>query len=374
MLNSCKKILIGITFAGLAVPALGQVQTGGVLLESRFPELARYLNSAEALQAAVYDEIVISNASPESTIGKVLLREETAKLLEDPFSHYHTAGNHLAMLGPFRVFESRTTAGFQAMIRREYSAAEIESALAANGSIPPRAVAVLNRGRVFKRTLMDIYLNDGIYDKHSAVDEALADYLSNDELSVAALPKSSDLLSDHPYSYAFRVGFPQLSGFTWASQWLQLAALEVAMLSSSDAALDSGINTVLALYENKIAPAHGAMMASLPMDIPMMPVIAPNLYSFHPGAAYVVDNIAMLKVVIGDVLAHPDVLNKEAAIDELLERFIDKQDDFDEEFNYLTFVLRGGIYNQGGPALGGMEVSERNRGHQDHVSNYPMSR
>jgi len=37
-------------------------------------------------------------------------------------------------------------------------------------------------------------------------------------------------------------------------------------------------------------------------------------------------------------------------------------------------VLRGGIFNQGGPALGGLVQSERNRGRSatQHVSNYPM--
>jgi len=372
MISSFKKLLVGIAFAGLAVPALGQAAAEESLVENRFPRLAGYLNSAEALQAAVFDEIVVSSDSPDATIGKMLLRDEIAKLAEDPFSHYHTEGSHLAMLGPFRVFESRATAGIQSMIRREYTSVEVESVLEENGSIPPHAAAVLRRGQEFVRTLIDIYLDDGIVDKRPGVEAALADYLSNDELSVAALPKSTDLFSGHTYAYAFRVGFPQFSGFTWASQWLRLAVLEVAVISSDNSELESGINTVLSLYENKIAPAHGGMLASLPMDIPMMPVIAPNFYSRHPGAAHVVDNISMLKLVIGDVLAHPDVPDKEAAIDELLGRFVDKQNDLDTVLNYLTSVLRGGIFNQGGPALGGMETSERNRGHQGHVGSFPM--
>ena len=60
----------------------------------------------------------------------------------------------------------------------------------------------------------------------------------------------------------------------------------------------------------------------------------------------------------------------------MLAQFTDKDEYLDNEMNYLTFVLRGGIFNQGGPALGGMEQSERNRSRvateQGHVSNYPM--
>lgn len=368
-------MLIGLSLTSFAAPATLHAQTGNELIDTEFPELSRYLNASEVLQAAVFDEIVSSNNSSDSMIGKVLLRDSLLELTEAEYSHYHTASDHLAMLGPFRVFESRATPGLQAMIRREYSAEETEAVLEANGSIPPSAVAVLKRGRDFSNTLLEIYLNDMLYDKHSAVDAALEEYLSQDAYSVPASPKSSELLSEHQYAYAFRVGFPQLSGLTWASQWLQLATLEIAMISENETELEAAINNVTSLYEEKIAPAHGGLM-SLPTDIPTMPVIAPNLYGFHPGAAYVLDNIAALKVVIGDILVHPDVMNRNASIEGMVQRFTNKVEELDDETDYLFFVLRGGIFNQGGPAFGGMEVSERNRSraasNTQHISNYPM--
>jgi hypothetical protein len=155
----------------------------------------------------------------------------------------------MAMLGPFRVFETRATPGLQAMIRDEFATEEIANVLDANGSIPESAVAVLERGREFGINLLDIFLDNNVIDKYTAVDVALANYLSEDSLSVAALPKHPDLLSNHPYAYAFRVGFPQLSGLTWASQWLQIAALEATILAESDAEVESGIDIVIALYE-----------------------------------------------------------------------------------------------------------------------------
>jgi len=368
-------MLLGLTLSSFATPITLYAQTGNELIDTRFPELSRYLNASEVLQAAVFDEIVASNNSNDSMIGKVLLRESLAELTEAETSHYHTASDHLAMLGPFRVFESRATPGLQAMVRREYSALETESVLEANGSIPPIAVTVLKRGRDFGNKLLAIYLDDTLYDKHTAVNVALEEYLSNDSLSVPDSPKSSELLSEHDYAYAFRVGFPQLSGLTWASQWLQLATLEIAMLSENEAELEASIKNVTSLYEEKIAPAHGGLM-SLPSDIPTMPVIAPNLYGFHPGAAYVLDNIAALKVVIGDILVHPDVIDSASRIENMVKRFTTKDEELDDETDYMLFVLRGGIFNQGGPAFGGMETTERNRSRAasnlQHISNYPM--
>lgn len=367
-------LIAGFT-AGVSVSSALWAQTGGSLLETQYPELAQYINTAEVLQASVFDEISAANASTEALIGKGLLRDSLVELTEADYSHYHSSGDHLAMLGPHRLFESRATPGLQSLVREEFDAVEIEEILDANGSIPPNAIAILKRGREFSQQLLQIFVDDSVMDKHSAIDAALADYLSNDALSVAPHPKSSDLLSEHTYAYAFRVGFPQLSGITWASQWLQLATLEIAMIASNQAALDAGLQNATELYVDKIARAHGSMI-SLPTDIPTTPVIAPNFYSFHPGAAYVVDNISALKVVIGDVLAHPDALNREAAIEEVLLQFTDKENYLDDEMNYLYFVLRGGIFNQGGPALGGMTQSERNRSRAaaeaKHVSNYPM--
>jgi len=368
-----KGLLIGFSFASIAAPAALHAQPVGVM-EARFPSLAQYLNASEVLQAAVFDEIVVSNESNESQFGKVLLREEIVELAEAEYSHYHTASNHMAMLGPFRVFETRATPGLQAMIRDQFEATEISNVLEANGNIPESAVAVLERGREFGVTLLDIYLDNNVLDKHTAVEEALTEYLSEDSMSVPALPKSPELLSEHTYAYAFRVGFPQLSGLTWASQWLELAALEATIVASSDAEVESGIATVIGLYQEKIAPTHGSLM-SLPTDIPTMPAIAPNVYSFHPGAAYVLDNISTLKVVIGDLLAHPDVPNRSAAIENAVVQFTAKENYLDDEMRYLEFVLRGGIFNQGGPALGGLTQSERNRSRagQPHISNYPMN-
>ena len=360
----------------LPLTSHAQSPAPGFQVAFRYPELANYFYAFEVVNGAIFEEVMLTDQSPQSMIGKDLLRDSLVELRAAEGSHYHTAGDHLAMLGPYRVFESRATGGLVAQLRREHSAEEAAQALAISDAIPPSAVAVLNRGRDYMLSLMDIYLDGAIMDKKRAVDALTAEYLADDALSVPTQPKSSELLSKHDHSYAFRVGFPQLSGLTWASQWLQLASLEVFIHGAgNDLKVDEGIAVVESLYLEKITRLHNSLV-SLPSDIPTAPVIAPNLFSAHPEAAIILDNLSALRIVVGDILAHPDAMNKQALLEQLVKDFTDKTEQLDTVEDYLLFVLRGGIYNQGGPALGGMLANERNRTRSSleagHVTNLPM--
>ena len=360
----------------LPLTSHAQSPAPGFQVAFRYPELANYFYAFEVVNGAIFEEVMLTDQSPQSMIGKDLLRDSLVELRAAEGSHYHTAGDHLAMLGPYRVFESRATGGLVAQLRREHTAEEAAQALAISDAIPPSAVAVLNRGRDYMLSLMDIYLDGAIMDKKRAVDALTAEYLADDALSVPTQPKSSELLSKHDHSYAFRVGFPQLSGLTWASQWLQLASLEVFIHGAgNDLKVDEGIAVVESLYLEKITRLHNSLV-SLPSDIPTAPVIAPNLFSAHPEAAIILDNLSALRIVVGDILAHPDAMNKQALLEQLVTDFTDKTEQLDTVEDYLLFVLRGGIYNQGGPALGGMLANERNRTRSSleagHVTNLPM--
>ena len=105
----------------LALPAFDvtHAEVDASQLQKSFPKLVRYLNFTEILQLSVYEEIVATNESEEFAIGKVLMREQVTELQKTEESHYHSAGNHLATLSPYRVFESRAMPGLLAMIRRQ---------------------------------------------------------------------------------------------------------------------------------------------------------------------------------------------------------------------------------------------------------------
>ncbi len=186
------------------------------------------------------------------------------------------------------------------------------------------------------------------------------------------------MLSDHPYAYAYPVAFPQFSGVTWASQWLKIALLEIVVTANSDEQLDEDIKRLIALYNEKLIRQHSGFVA-LPSDIPTSPVIAPTFYEMYPDAAYILDNLESLKVVIGDVMAYPGIENREQGIADVVAAYTDKRANLaTDDMKYLLFVLRGGIYNAGGPARGGLTWSDRNwsreQSENPHVSISPQPR
>ena len=186
------------------------------VLQQNYPELQQLMLAHDVVQARVYEEIALTNASPSSAIGQRVLLKTLKEIEENKSSHYHSAGNHQAMLGPHRVTESRATPGLLGVIRDEHDAAKVRTALSDTGNLPPAAVDTLQRGREFVEQLLEIYLNPVYEDKKAAVTAAVQDYQADAAHSMAALPKSDELLSEHSYAYAYKAGFPQLSGLTWA--------------------------------------------------------------------------------------------------------------------------------------------------------------
>ncbi len=362
-------VVLGIgAFACIATAAASDA----TILATKYPELQQLLLAHDVLQARAYEEIVLTNESPSAAIGQRMLLDKLAELEESKSSHYHTAGNHLALLGPHRVFESRVTPGLLGVVYEEHDADEVRPLLAEIGNLPPVALQTLQRGREFVEQLIEIHLNPEIGDKKSAVAAAVQSYLSDDAHSVASRPKSDNLLSKHAYAYAYPVGFPQFSGLTWASQWLKIALLEIVISAPNAEQLDADVERLIALYNEKLIRQHSGFV-QLPADIPTSPVIAPTFYELYPDAAYILDNLEALKVVIGDVLAYPGIENRAQGIADTVALYTDKSANLaPDEMKYLLFVLRGGIYNAGGPARGGLTWPDRNwsreRSENPHVS------
>lgn len=343
----------------LSLFSLSAMADENTALAKEYPELQQLLLAHDIVQARVYEEISLANASDIAAIGQRVLLDTLAELKESKNSHYHSAGDHSAMLGPHRVFESRAIPGLLGVVRGNYNADQVSSALADVGNLPPVAVETLQKGRQFIELLIEIYINPAFEDKKAAVALAVESYLQNDRLAIAPKPKSDELLSDHAWAYAFKAGFPQLSGLTWASQWLKLGTLELLVSEPDVASRNQAIATLLELYNEKINRLHGSLV-SLPTDIPTSPVIAPAFFELHPDAAYIIDNLELLKVVIGDILAYPEVADRWQEIELAVQNYTDKTSNFSDETDYLYYTLRGGIYNAGGPARGGLNRPDRN--------------
>jgi len=351
-----RQLVLGISaFACLATAAADTT-----ILSQRYPALQQLLLAHDVLQARAYEEIVITNESPTAAIGQRMLLDKLAELEESQTSHYHSAGNHLSLLGPHRAFESRVTPGLLGVVYEEHDADQVRPLLAQTGILPSVALQTLYRGREFVEQLIEIHLNAAIEDKNAAVAAAVQDYLSDDAHSVPSRPKADELLSGHAYAYSYAAGFPQFAGLTWASQWLKIALLEIVLTATDDDMLDADVERLVALYNEKLIRQHSGFV-QLPADIPTSPVIAPSFYASYKDAAYILDNLEALKVVIGDVLAYPGLENREHEIEKVVAAYTDKSANLaPDEMKYMLFVLRGGIYNAGGPARGGLTWPDRN--------------
>ena len=88
----------------------------------------------------------------------------------------------------------------------------------------------------------------------------------------------------------------------------------------------------------------------------------------HLRAAAIVDNLNMMHAVLADVLEHPKVTDVKAALDQVIEQFTDRSYRVVEVDDWIRMALRHSIFEQGGPAIGVMTVSDRNgSGHLQHL-------
>jgi len=228
-----------------------------------------------------------------------------------------------------------------------------------------RAAGVITRTHEFHRELLGIYADPEVTDRASAVEAAVGRYLSRPEVALPAEPKNMDILYDHPYTWAFRTGYPDLGGFIWAAHWFQLAALEPMMTFRDRETRLEGLDTVTERFHRKLS--YGEPPDAFPTELPLAPPIAPGLVALHPRAAAILDNLNMMHDVLADILVSHEVEDVQVAVDEAVSQFLDPQYRVVTRQNWILMALRHSIFNQGGPALGVMTRSERNAGgHAQH--------
>ncbi len=339
----------------------------GVEIRDQYPEVADLFNAFDVAQAKAFEEIAAINANPATQQAQNELEMNLSMQANMTMSEMMAAGGHgggMAMgmsNGPHHDLEVEARVRLLEMTRARYNRAEAESAFENSSAINRHTAEVFKRGRSFEERLFVIYIDDSIEDKRAAVTAAIEDYLSDDQHSVATAPKESDYLLEHAQANGLKSAFPLLRGFLWTHQWLQLAALEAVILQGLDSQFTGGVNVALERFWNKVGSSGGMTMFPAPSELPMAPAIAPDLYSQSPEAAIILDNLNLLETVIADILAYPNVENRDELMDQAVAFFTDKETNNAESMDYLLFALRGGIYNQGGPAVGELMQSERNR-------------
>ena len=333
------------------------------------PELADLFNAFDVTRAAALDAIAEINADPETMDARMELAMHLEMMANMSMREMMAMGGHSAgeaamnmdMANPHGERETEVRVALQDQLRQGHDAGAAATAFRNSDSVDRHTAEIIERGRRFERRLLAIYLDDSISGKQAAVREAIDEYLSDDMRSVASSPKNVGLLLTHDQAGAFQTGFPLLRGFLWSNQWLELAALEAAVLEQVDSNVSGGVEIALERFWNKMGSAGGMTMFPAPVELPMAPAIAPNLYSQSMEAAVIIDNLNVLETIVTDIMAYPNLDNRAELIEAYTGEFTSKTGNLTDSMNYLLFALRGGIYNQGGPAVGELMQSERNR-------------
>jgi len=276
---------------------------------------------------------------------------------------------HGATLGPFDEMESELVGELAAALRRRHAREAVRGAYESS-RLPERVVEAIRLGRLFERDLYEIFADDAVDDKGAALRDALAEYRSS-ELAVPMRPMPAGELFDRSYSRAFVNGYPKLSKLLWSVQWLQLATIEAMILRDEAAYYWESVETVRERFETKLAggPQAGSPM---PVELPMTPAIAPRLFTLSPESAIVLDNLNVFETAVADILSYPNLANKAGLLESLVDRFTERGGNFETTIDYLVSALRGGIYNQGGPAVGELRQSERNRSRMEMGMQHSM--
>jgi hypothetical protein len=230
------------------------------------------------------------------------------------------------------------------------------SAPPAESGVTPRLRETVARTQALLREMLDIYADDRIFDKYTAVERAVEVYESAPEVSLPVLPKSMALMYLHAYAGTLGANFSFLQGLSWASTWLHYAAFEPLFLYDRTEEQRFAMELVVDRFWRKLdAPPTG-----FPTEMPMVPAISPGLRARHPQVAAIFDNLNVLLAIATDVVLHERVADKEAAVDAVLTAFTNPEYEVVSLYDWTLMALRHGIYNQGGPAIGLLDRSERN--------------
>ena len=349
--------------AGLATTVSAQ---SGALVEN-FPEVASLNNAFDVTQAALLDAMAEINANPETMQARMEVQMQL-DMAKDMNGHAHMGhgGEEMSMnMGsPYDEFEVEARVALTEMLRQSHTDEAAQNAFSKSASLPTRVWRVLSWGRKFERDIADIFANGSTSrsQKRAAVEVAIETYLNDDTRhAVSSVPKHADLYLAHDHSDGAKKAFPRLSALMWTNQWLQLASLEAMVAGQLDSQFAGKVPVTLERYWAKVGSDTGMTMYPVPVDMPSAPAIAPSFYSEAPQAAMIIDNLNRLEVAVADIIAYPNLENRDELLEAVADEFTKDDVNVSDEMEYLLSALRGGIFNQGGPALGELGRSERNR-------------
>jgi len=361
----CAVLLSIVVTILFSAPA--DAQTMGRVFAGQQAELAAIFDAAYVAQAKMFEEILAIGESSEMLPARERFAQSLRMRADMPMAEMMAKMRmdaSMTMPGPFDERESHFSREMIDMLAAKHSRASVNEAYE-DTPLPRRAVEVIRLGRTFESRIYDVLADRAIGDKAVALEKEVQAYLAED-LSVPASPKPASLYLEHPYAGVFKDAYPKLSGLVWSVQWLQLATIEALLLQEQDTQYWGSVDTVSARFQSKMKGSP------LPVELPMAPAIAPTLFTLSPDTAVILDNLNMFETVVADVVSYPNLESKAAIADSIVDQFTRREDDTESTIDYLLFALRGGIYNQGGPAIGDLPRSERNRSRMEMGMQHAM--
>ncbi len=153
--------------------------------------------------------------------------------------------------------------------------------------------------------------------KAKYVREAYRWYRSESPRAFPGKLKTHDLMEHQWFSQYWREKYPRFNGAIWAYHWYQLRLNEV-MLESEKAAQKAAVAEATAefraMFENPDL---------LPHHMPMAHEIAPRFLAELPAIAECFDNLHMFHDIYNDILAHPQIADKQAEVYRQLDIFLE---------------------------------------------------
>jgi len=170
--------------------------------------------------------------------------------------------------------------------------------------LAPEIVAMLDWAALLRRQIYDASADGASSNEErvAAIAELVAYYKTRPDLAISSVPKGFDLTDGQYFSLAFRESFPGSNGLAWAARWLELAVNEALLAGGAgdrNARIDATVQRFWQLVED--------VPNNLPPLMPMASAVAPEFARRFPEVGIILDNASMLRTVVADILASPEI-------------------------------------------------------------------
>ncbi len=222
--------------------------------------------------------------------------------------------------------------------------------------LAPEAKQMFEWAHLLHRQVYDVLADERLdpATRDRRIDEVTRYYLSRPDIAFSTHPKTMALMQEQYYSLAFRERYPKFNGLIWGYHWLQVGLYEPLVVGRTREERQAGVSAAVARFRQMLTDPP----RTLPYQMPMTSVIAPEFAARYPQLAIIFDNLHSMHDVISDILASDKVprARKRAEILRAAARFRDDTSEVMSVEGWRRMAAMMGRNNMGGPAVGFLEA------------------